>query len=271
MFKVDGPVMRFLDLIANLIILNFLTLICCIPVVTAGAAFSSLHYVMLKVVREEEGYVVKDFFKAFRQNFKQSTIMWILMVIIFGILYIDVRMCAFYNTSFSGFIMILVIGVAIEAALIALYIFPVISRYSDSNAGILRTSLTMAVVGFKKLRTVFAALAEAVPWIVLYFGGFKVIPVIIFFFFSVPAFLRAVLYSGIFSEFEERVQARKEEEKAEALVTEETVREDTSDNGTGSVKKRKNRAGVERSESIGMLLKASAKICADSEGNSEAE
>ena len=212
MFKFDGPVLRIMDMITNLLILNFLTLICCIPIVTAGAAFSALHYVMLKIVRGEESYIARNYFKAFKRNFKQSTILWLIMLVVYALLYIDFRMCILYRTTMSGFVLILVAGVALEVFLISLYVFPVISRYEYSNVGILKTSLTMSVVGLKKFRTILSGIAMLLPWIALYFGGFGIIPIIVFFFFSVPAFLRAMLYSNMFKEFEHDGVEEKETE-----------------------------------------------------------
>ena len=58
-FEMDSPVMRFLNRLGDLMILNFLMIVCCIPVVTAGAAFTAMHYVLLKIVRGEEGYLLR--------------------------------------------------------------------------------------------------------------------------------------------------------------------------------------------------------------------
>ena len=64
-FDIDSPFMRALTRVADLMILNFLMLLCCIPVITAGAGFTGMHYVLLKMVRNEEGYIARGFFKKF--------------------------------------------------------------------------------------------------------------------------------------------------------------------------------------------------------------
>ncbi|MBO5999901.1 MAG: YesL family protein, partial [Lachnospiraceae bacterium] len=68
LFSMDSPLMKVLSRVADLLILNLLTVVCCIPVITAGAAFSAMYYVLLKMVRGEEGYIVKQYFKAFKEN-----------------------------------------------------------------------------------------------------------------------------------------------------------------------------------------------------------
>ena len=64
-FDMDSPVMRTLNKVADLMWLNILTLVCCLPVITAGASITAMHYVLLKMVRNEESYITKDFFKSF--------------------------------------------------------------------------------------------------------------------------------------------------------------------------------------------------------------
>ena len=68
-FDLDSPLMNVLNKMADLMWLNILTLICCIPIITAGAAFTSMHYVALKIVRNEESYITRSFFKSFKTNF----------------------------------------------------------------------------------------------------------------------------------------------------------------------------------------------------------
>lgn len=69
---------------ADLMILNIVFIICCLPIVTIGASLTALHYVTLKMVRNEESYIVKSFFKSFKQNFKQATIINLIMLLFGG-------------------------------------------------------------------------------------------------------------------------------------------------------------------------------------------
>lgn len=60
-FNIDSPIMHFLGRVADLMILNLVTLICCLPVVTIGASLTAMHYVLLKMVRNRESYIVRSF------------------------------------------------------------------------------------------------------------------------------------------------------------------------------------------------------------------
>ena len=62
-FNMDSPIMRFLSRVCDLIILNLLIIVCCIPVFTAGASITALFSVTLKMVKGEESYIVRGFFQ----------------------------------------------------------------------------------------------------------------------------------------------------------------------------------------------------------------
>ena len=79
-FEEGSPFQRFLNKVADLLILNLITLVMCVPIITIGAALTAMHYVLLKMVRGEEGYIVKSFFRSFKREFGQATILWILFV-----------------------------------------------------------------------------------------------------------------------------------------------------------------------------------------------
>lgn len=70
-------IIRILTRIFDLILLNILWLLTSIPVVTLGAATAALYSVLLSAAEKKEGYIVRDYWKAFRRNFKQSTIVWL--------------------------------------------------------------------------------------------------------------------------------------------------------------------------------------------------
>ncbi len=91
LFNIDSPVMRFLGKVADLMILNLVTLVCCIPIVTIGASLTAMHYVLLKMVRDRECYIVRSFFKSFKANFKQATVIWLIILLVLVIFAADLR------------------------------------------------------------------------------------------------------------------------------------------------------------------------------------
>lgn len=85
----DNPLFRFLGRIADFMILNLLWIFCSIPIFTIGASTAALYTVMLKIVKNEEGYIFKGFLQAFKENFKKATAIWLVLLAIGGILGVD--------------------------------------------------------------------------------------------------------------------------------------------------------------------------------------
>ncbi len=198
-FDMDSPLMRFLNRMADMLILNFLMILCCIPVVTIGAACTAMHYVLLKIVRDEEGYLVRGFFKAFVRNFRQATIAWLLMLVVIAVYCGDWLIFNYSGVEFPKALVIAVVAVGAIALLISLYVFPLLARFENS---IKNTFKNAAILAFANLpKTLGMAFFYALPLIIGYFSAYSYI-FIFMFGISLPAFGAAWLYSGIFKRFE---------------------------------------------------------------------
>lgn len=75
LFRLDGPLYRFFDIFYGLVVTGLMWIILCIPVFTAGAATTAAYYSMVKVVRMQQGKIMPEFFKSFKQNFTYATIL----------------------------------------------------------------------------------------------------------------------------------------------------------------------------------------------------
>ncbi|MBR3069879.1 MAG: YesL family protein [Lachnospiraceae bacterium] len=202
--KIDSPFMKFLGTMADLMILNMLTVLCCVPIVTAGASFTAMHYVLQKLVRGEENYVSRQFFHSFKENFVQSTIIWIGMVVVYGALFVDWRILRMQGDQFPGFLIILLYGAAVVIFLYTLYIFPILARYKNTIRGILKLAFAMTIMGSITLRTLAAGILYIVPFAILLIYGWGSIPILLLMGFTVPGFFRAMMYRGLFNKYETR-------------------------------------------------------------------
>jgi len=136
LFNLDSPLMRFLTKLADLMILNILFLITCIPVVTIGAAWTALYYVALKMVRDEEGSIFRGYFHAFRLNFRQATILWLGILVIGGVLVLDLLILARIDSPVAAAMNMGVGIIAILAFLVLQYLFPLLAKF---DAGVVQT------------------------------------------------------------------------------------------------------------------------------------
>lgn len=199
LFDMDSPVMRFLGRVGDMMILNILVLICCIPIITVGAAFTAMHYVLLKMVRDEEGYLIRGFFKSFAQNFKQATLIWLLMLLVVAVYVGDSYIFGYSGIAFPRALIIAVIAIGITMLLVSMYVFPLLARFENT---VRNTFKNAAVLTFANLpKTLLMALMYVLPLVISYYSTYFHIFIILFG-FSVPAYGAACLYSGIFKKFE---------------------------------------------------------------------
>lgn len=203
-FNLDSPFMRFFGRVGDLMILNVLMIVCCIPVITVGASYTAMHYVLLKIVRGEEGYLVRGFFKSFKENFKQATIIWLIMLLIILIHVGDFLIFRYSGISFSKVVIIAVIAVACLLYMISLYVFPLLCRFENSIKNIFKNALILAFANLPK--TLLMAVLYIVPLVVALLSSYMTIFVILFG-ISLPAYGAAWLYSGIFKKLEPEVEA----------------------------------------------------------------
>lgn len=194
-FSMDNPVIRALDTMADLIILNILVVICCFPILTAGPAMAAMHYVLMKIVRGEDGYIFRDYFKAFKQNFKQGFAVGFVMLLIVIFLGCDYVIFSQYQEGYSSWLEIIVIGVTILASLGGIYIFPVMARYEDRLGVIVRNSYIMALCNLPK--TVLMLAATLLPVVMsVYIPQMGLFMLVLG--FSAPGLLCAYFYQRIF-------------------------------------------------------------------------
>lgn len=198
-FDMDSPVMRFLTVMADLMILNILTIICCIPIFTIGASLTGLNYVLLKMARNEEGYIVRSFFKSFKQNFKQATIIWLIILVFILVFAGDILIFNYAAMEFPKALKIFLFVLGLFMMMVVVYVFPVLSRFDNTVMNTIKNSLFMSILSFPK--TILMLLIFAVP-IVLFYVTPMAVPLIFMFGISVPAYFSAKLYSGTFKKFE---------------------------------------------------------------------
>ncbi len=198
-FDIDSPLMRFLSRIADLMILNFLMVLCCIPIITAGAGFTGMHYVLLHMVRDEEGYIARGFFKSFKENFKQATAIWLIILVFTAIFIGDWFIFNFSVVQFPKALMAVLLALFLVVCMVICYVFPVLSRFDNTVFNTLKNALFMAILSLPK--TVLMLAVHALPAVILYFIP-QAFPFVILFGFSVPGYVSAMLYSGTFKRFE---------------------------------------------------------------------
>lgn len=213
-FNLDSPLMQFLSKMADLMILNVITLLLCIPIITAGDAVCALYYMTIKMVKGEECYIIRGYFKSFKDNFRQATILWIISILLGFILAGDFLILRNTSFSFGDVMMVLIMVVAIIYLFTMIYLFPVLSRFENSVKNTIKNSFLMSVLNLPK--TILLFLINLAP-VVLLLVTFQAMPFLIMFGFSVPAYVCSMLFVKIFKRFEPEEEETASGEELETL------------------------------------------------------
>lgn len=150
-FSLDGPFSRFMGRFADLLMLNLLFIICSIPIVTIGASTTAMYYVTLKMAKDEESYITKSFFKSFKMNFFQSTIIWLIALFLGAIIAVDYMITAgkfgftIDSEIIAKVIRILLMVVFIVYMFTLTYVFPLLSKFDNTVKNTIRNALLMSI------------------------------------------------------------------------------------------------------------------------------
>lgn len=174
LFGVNSSFYRFMWKTMQILWLNIIWIICCIPVFTIGAANTALYYTSMKLSKNEESYITKDFFHSFRQNFRQATIIWLILMSIGLVLFINVfyYWVLYDNTN----ILLVLFGILIFFYFIIFtYIFPALAKFENSIINTFHFSAIMSIrkIGWTLL-LIFVEVAVIVLSIALHFIPFLI-------------------------------------------------------------------------------------------------
>ena len=145
LFHPDNPMLRFLSRLFDLMVLNVLFLVSCVPVITIGAAVSSAYQVIFRIIEKKDPYIAKSYLKALKENFKQATILW--GFILCAIVCVNAALYAIYRMPGKTyeFLQIPLFLVMFLIASIAVYAFPLLSRYQNRLKQVLKNAVFMSL------------------------------------------------------------------------------------------------------------------------------
>ncbi len=151
-FGEDSIFIQMISRISDIVILNVVFLISCLPIVTIGAAFTALNYTAMNAVSKDDGYIAKRYFKAFKENLKQSTIVWLIMLIVGFVLTVDVYFWVNqWKTEQAPYLPILIIisvFMLFVYLMILMWVFPIMAKFKNTTGKYIWNSLALAINHF---------------------------------------------------------------------------------------------------------------------------
>ncbi len=197
---VEHPFFEFMGSLGDWMILNVLFVVTSLPVITIGVSLTSMYQVSLRRIRGESRYTVREYFQALRNEWKESTKLWMFFLCTGGILLFDVL----YGNNLPAAVNI---GLGCLAALwcfVFTYAFPLQARFQNSMRNTLVNALILAFRNFPV--TVILIILNSVPIVCIMMGPFTVMavmPVLCIIGFSLIVWLESVFLSVIFEKIKE--------------------------------------------------------------------
>jgi len=177
LFGYDNPVWKFMGRVADVFFLTILWAVCSLPVITIGASTSALYYVALKMVKNREGYLWQSFWKAFKNNFAQATIMWGILLLVGGFLGLDLYLFYIMEGQTAVFAFWLFFVLAVLYLFAAVLVFPLQARLDAAIGKLFFMTFMVSIKNFSWVMLMFVtvvcvlALGIFVFWPILLVGA----------------------------------------------------------------------------------------------------
>ncbi len=196
--NIDNPFFEVMGNIADLVFLNVIFVITCLPVITIGTAQTSLYRVMLRRARGECAYPVQEYFDVFKQEWKQSMKLWVIFLLTGGVLVFDIMYLG-QNWSILGIMITILLCIWM---MMFSYAFPLQAQFDNSIKNTLQNALFMSIRHLPY--TVLIIILNVLPVLSLLIGTaiFQLIaPIFLAIGFSVIAMLNTKMFQKIFKNY----------------------------------------------------------------------
>lgn len=197
-FSYDSKFSQLMLKLCSGCFLNMLWFVCSIPVFTIGASTAALFSITLKIARDENPRLVLDFLKAFRDNFKQATVLWLIMLFLGTVLGADGYILYHLYKSTAGTVAVvctiglaLIIVASIAYVIVLMYVFPLTASVRNTNFNMLKNSLLIGI------RYLFCTILMFAIYFAMFFAVIAVFTPLIVFGFGVCALLCSYLLTAV--------------------------------------------------------------------------
>ena len=224
LFSIDGPLYKFFGTFANLVILNLIAILCCLPLITAGASLTALHYVTFKMVRNEDDHIVRQFFKAFKDNIKQGILLWIPLLLLIIALGFDAWLLRYAPDTVPKVFQFVFFAGLFVILLVAVWVFPLLMHFAyPRTTDYIRNGFLLSLSHLP--RTLLMAAITVAPLFFAYVEPFRSAIWLLAIGLSLPVWLKSWLYNSVFK----KLEPEEEEESEEAApLLQETDPEGTA-------------------------------------------
>ncbi len=201
-FNIDSGFSGALGKIADMVILSICWLVCCLPVVTVGAATSALYYASMKN-HLGEGTIIRNFFRAFVRDFKQSLLLELIVVAVAGVLIVDLYVLPQMDIPLGGLVQVVLTVVAVLGIAMLSYLFPLVARYENTMVQRFQNAVFMSLMNFHYTLLIVAINCAPLLLLVLMTDLFlSIIPLLVLIWPGMCAMINSKFFLKIFKQYE---------------------------------------------------------------------
>ncbi|MDD6401820.1 MAG: DUF624 domain-containing protein [Lachnospiraceae bacterium] len=202
-FQQDNPLFRFMGRFFDLMHINLLFILTSIPLFTIGASLSASYSICLKIINNEEPSITKEYFKAFKLNFKQATIIW--LSLLFGLCFFGYDLYIIYCVIDPKYLFIQVPVWIIIALLVSIFIysFPQIGRFESTTKNIVKNSILISLSNLPV--TIFYVVIHLILYYLTFVEYKNIIiafSLVIFFGFAAIIYFFSIFFNRIFDKIQ---------------------------------------------------------------------
>lgn len=143
LFGPDSPVVQFLWKLADLVALNLLWLVCCIPVITIGPSTAAMYCVARDIAKGEWPAILKTFFRAFRENFRQALLVFLILLIPICLVAVYLFLTLSGALDHSVWMKMLCCLAALIIGFVWTYVFPLMAQFDNSLGNTLKNAVLL--------------------------------------------------------------------------------------------------------------------------------
>lgn len=193
--------MQYFSRLYDLAVLNLLFLLTCLPIFTIGAANAALYTVCFRMDTEKEVGIFRGYFRAFRENFRQGTILWLILVLFGGACIVNLALFSQLGGILQLLWAVFAVLLAVDLMLFS-YVFPLLSLFCSSTKACLKNALLLGLAYLP--RTVPVCLVNIFPWAILAMNLYAFLNMAfawVFVYFSAAAYLNSKLMNQVFAPY----------------------------------------------------------------------
>lgn len=152
--------LQALETMCDIMLAGLYFVLCSIPIVTIGASATAMHYA-LRQHHDDNGSLTKDFFASFKRNFRQATVIWLMLLAAAAIVLGNYWLLQDWENSATPIILAAMAVMSLLILVETVMVFPMLARFDNSIGGLMKNSLILAML--HPVRTAALAVITVLP------------------------------------------------------------------------------------------------------------